>query len=124
MGRYAESAQRIVNDVLARRASSDDKRYNELAEEVVGDLQEFAEEVNTALRVHRLDRDLKVRACSWEKQGTNLISRLSVSSYDCGEDIVIIVPTTGGRVTVAGRPVKYGDDPIEAICREVIRWLT
>ena len=124
MGRYEESAHRIVNDVLAKRALRNIKQREELAEEIVGNLMEFAEDVNAALRAHKLDRGLNVRACSWERQGTNLISRLAVLNYDGGEDIVIIVPTNGSQVTVAGRPVKYGDDPIEAICREVIRWLT
>jgi hypothetical protein len=127
MGRYEEIAQRIAKQIVA--CHREKTRYGhiknaDVANTLAANLQELAADVNAALRARKLDEDMGVKVFSAEKQRLCTVLRVSVANGHDLEDVLVTISPDGKHVMVAGRPVLKGDSPTDAICREIVRWLT
>jgi hypothetical protein len=126
MGRYRKAAQRIAKQVVTshREKSGEELARAGVAKKLADNLQEFVEDMNAALRARNLDTQMRVRVCPAERQGPCTILRVSIAKGRDAEDILVTISPDHDCVMVAGRPILKGDNPTDAICREVIRWLT
>jgi hypothetical protein len=126
MGRYRKAAQRIAKLVVAshREKSGEELARAGIAKKLADNLQEFVEDVNAALRARNLDAQMRIRVCPAERQGPCTILRVSIAKGRDAEDVLVTISPDHDCVMVAGRPILKGDNPTDAICREVIRWLT
>ncbi len=90
---------------------------------MVGDLGEFAADLNSALKQAVPDFDGQVDAIPWRQEGNAIIGTLSLRSDGQNRDIRVIVPIGNGDVTVGGTAVRRGDSPMNVLYTEVVRIL-
>ncbi len=126
MGRYKETARKIAKQVAACHG---EKAHNwhvnaKGAKTLASNLQALVDDVNAALRARKLDTNMRVQVCSSERQGPCTVLRVSIANGRDVEDVLVTISPDSKYVMVAGRPILKGDSPTDAICREVVRWLT
>lgn len=126
MGRYEGTAKKIAMQLAAtlQERASEEKAWEHTADGLVGNLQEFADDLNAALKAHAPTIDATLRATPWAKEMTSIVSTLSITCGDKIHDIPVVIPIGGDTITVSGTPVKRGDSAMEAVYREVQLYLS
>jgi hypothetical protein len=125
MGQYEGTARGIVGKIVAERRekASEDQSRAQTANNLVGNLQEFAKDVNAALKEAKLDSDIKIKASPWEAQMTSVVSIISITNGDREHEIRVEVPD-GAPATVDGAPARPGSSAMAAIVSRILGFLT
>lgn len=111
MGTHAGTAEKIAK-IIAREISEradEDKSVVQTANNMVANLQEFADDMNAALKKYAPTLDAHVAASAWKKDGNAVRAALTISRGDEKFDIPIEFLIGSTAVNVSGSPVTPGE---------------
>jgi hypothetical protein len=123
MGRYAVQAQNIAKRIGAamHEKASEEEAYGRTAENMVGNLQDFAADMNAALKKDAPKFEGELQATPWKKEGQEVVSTLSATRGKKSE--VRVALSIGGDVSVNGKGIPHGESPMTAVQNEVLKIL-
>ena len=125
MSKYAGTAEKIAKSVAnaIREMNAEDASVTQTANNMVADLQEFAADMNVALKKEVPTLKAEVTASPWKKDGNVVSATLSVSRNGQKHNIEIAFQFGSDTVNVNGKPVAPGEGPMNRIGGEVQRIL-
>ena len=125
MGKYAARAQQFAEDVAR---SIEDKKAREAADvergnQCVGDLEEFAMELNAALANLPTSTAIlaHVAATPWRKEGDAIAATIWARRGEAVAQVVKVEVGPLDEIRVNGGSVSDGSAALDEVCKELLR---
>jgi hypothetical protein len=124
MGKYAERAQQFAEEVAR---SIEDKKAREAADvergnQFVGDLEEFAMDLNAALAKALPATSIlaRVAAIPWRREGDAIVATIWARRGEADQVVKVEVGPLD-EIRVNGSSVSDGGTALDVVCKELFR---
>jgi hypothetical protein len=126
MGRYQGTADNIAKRVAAvlNEKANEDESARLTAENIIGNLTEFAEDLSAALKVRVPDLAVKIEGTQWNKEGKEMVASVTIQAEGQTQNVRVCMPLDGTENTVNGKPIPRGESAMTAVYQEALRALT